>query len=779
MKENSVKNLCSAETAKTALQALTTIRRYPERFHNITKKQYSEFKEMHTIEDVLRNATIKNAEDLDGFYKALNDVIKKGEIDELVGWNAGIINDKPWYLISWYNTSGSQFLGCMISTKKIEKDGCREVVSIFENNNIFHLSKKFKPVFRQEQNPEKYWNIIFETTDEGQNGNFFTLVLKIKDSRESDLLCNVRLAPIDALVKFNEEYKKRPFKNFEYQNTKVSNIFSANAIDSISDVRIFPSKYNPLTDNQWLNLDSKASIIELNKQFNNLSRFRKIKDITVGGYTMSQIAEGVKNAEKAKDDDAVKVIKDLQSIWKTTVKNESVMPNTKIKKILGWNAGRMQSLPSVPWFSVAYEDMFGRIMMCVWISNEKMKNLSYADIDDIMQFGNNIYVKENNFINIWPFQDPDHFTFSVKSITEKSGKSFCVIHVLLQENADTPCVCHAFFCPNESLNQINTNIQISKKILNQITTNIELTNKTLKDIDTDAIGLVFYDESNHDFSIITRDQDSNNSSLVKRSKNIFAKQIKFTEYKGTYGTQKLLPDILMTHLGLLIDNDDIREQYDNNNETFSLDKLYGTVVLNNGWTTINYSPQHLALAPWFREEYFSYLDNIICFRYDGKKLYSNYESDLMSCWKDIINDYVGKAEEVTVLDSPEGFSFDDILVYSASENGRVEFATRKNNKIRIYSSKIGSANTFKQFFDDGLRKENSSMNRHRRGWRSYQDATGRFISIRLDECFDNIFNPMRIRQKIVELKMAQMNDDDPRNLCALILACKDDFFTHD
>lgn len=768
MNEKSSDKLTNPVSAK-AIKVLLEIRRHPERYHPITNRQYSDFRYFPTANNKAKKISRKQG--AKNLVKVAIEYRERLQIRNLVGWNAGTISDKPWYMISWIDKSGDQLLGCVISDKCIEDSKYEDIDAIFENNNIYHKSKNFTPFFAD--GPKQ--NVLFGKSDEGKNGSFFYLILKIKTHDQSEPCCLVELAPIDDLVNFNKKYQKQPRKLYKNQKIRISNRCLENATESLLDVRTFPSKYYPITDTQWLDLDTDINII--NQRFSQFSP--TLSPITIGGYTLDQLREGMRNADQAKDMKSFNLIKSMCLMWFRNFQLDKIFPQTVAKKILGWNAGCLEIAPSLPWFSICYQDSNDRIMMCLWISDRCTRYMSLAKIDQAMQ-NDYVYEKQNNFVDILPHQDQNGFTFSIKRITENSGKSFSIIHVLLQEKPDSPLVCRATFCPIESLHRINdTTHIISKKTLNRVVADIELNNNTLKEIDADRIGLIFYNESNSEFSVIVKPQNQEKPRLVKRSKNIFIGQVDFIRYRGTYSTQHLIPDNLLKHYALLLDNDDVRRQFGNEDEIFALDKLSG-LIFTEGWRIFNSQAQHLMIAPWFSDEYLSNMEDTIRLKLSGRVYSSNYGSDFITCWKEILNDYVGYDIKPTLIESPLKIFFENIIAYGSSEDGHVEIAIKDvddKNKIKIFSSKIKNAKTFKNFLDMGYDKECRVGNLFE-GWRGYRDGANRFLNVRY-EYFDDIFTARRARKKIVDLKIVQINDSDQTEICDIVIQCKDDFFTND
>ena len=782
------------------LEIIKELRTHPERYHPVTNKQFDTF-----------DGIMKQRYDLSDIHstKQMVDIAKKivndEQIDKVLGWNVGIIYEKPWFQLSWKNKDGETLLVTITSKFQLGQADFKYLDDMFEMNGVYRKDPNFK--FSKFEENNKKWTYDLVDIDEEDNGSFFGVIIKIKQDNDSPVLCQAKLYPIRTLIEFNEKHKKRYLGTRKDNEIKIHKEISKTAYKDLIEIRSKKHLLHPITKRQWLDFNDEKiyKVLECDADSDGKMPF-DYRTINVGGYTGAQLREGYKKAKEANDEEAAKLIEKMLGLYNS--KLNAIHPVITVKKIIGWNTGLIKEKP---WFSTCWEDANGRLMMDILFSTKDIENASLESIESICS-SNDIYHTLSNFLYIPAYIDRANFTFNIQLCDEGDNGEFYRITLLLRKSIDSPKVCDAEFYAIDCLNEFNklTHI-VEQNVENRITQKNRLDNEILKTIDPEDIVLLYYNMASlsKQFVVVTLDKKQDDNDLKKVGKNIFVKQNNYIWYSGTYGTQNLLPDDLIAKFGLILDDDNIRQQCGNANATFALDGLFGECNIG-GWLTINDTEEHLIISPNFRNQFLDELDNRLIL--PDKTMRSNIGSDFGECWKKIIQSHFKQDEELQFKHQSSfpkidpsnviAFSFSTCeaqgrpgLVQLVMENKgslstfAIECAGNRNKKNLehlktvfpfLCSEKIKylrdrqSSKLLERCHD----KLYTSFDLYRGGynyyipdtdWRWYDTGFGTHVFIQ-NKYKNEIFTRKKIEQAIKDLKLIQMHNRNIQEFCHLLVA---------
>ena len=579
--------------------------------------------------------------------------------------------------------------------------------------------------------------------------------------------------------------------------------------EDLITLRSESGRFQVMSGRQWVDLSNPKYHVAIENEPDSDGKLPfDYRTLTVGGYTFDQLSQGLKKAQEAKDEEAVKMIQEVIQLYYNKLR--SVRPVITVKKVLGWNAGYIMNLP---WFSTCWEDKRGRIMMDVLFSAEKLGTPSDADIDEVCD-GNGIYHKLKGFKIINPFEDKINYTFYVDRYGEGKEKVFHRVVLMLQEAKDKPKVCDAEFYAPDVLRKFNETAHVVKsKVFRRIAEKRRLDNAVLKEIPAEDIRMFYYNQENksREFVIVTEKQ-GRADKLVEVGKNILAKRVDYIWYTGTYGTSELIPDNLNAKLGVVLDDLGLREKYGNANTTFALDDLGGWAEVN-GWATVNNQTEHLVFGNDFQNDFLDILDNKL--ELPERMMRSNVQSDLNECWRKVIEKYYRMKEGSLKCERlkrfPAGLTAGKVLAFTFATSEAREWPGRfevvfmnSDGKLRDVSVEcMGERNAsnlkkMKELFPfldsgemarirDNLNKAASNEERERfvssfdmlRGghdyvipdakWRWYDIGFGNHLFVP-NKYAREIFGRERVRQCIKDEKLRQIAGRNRQELYDLVLA---------
>ena len=782
------------------IELLTELRTHPERYHPVTNKQFDTFAGIMT-----RKYDTKKINSIDDFVKLSVKIVNDERIDKLLGWNVGIIYDKPWFQLSWKTMDGETVLATYISTISIGNSDIKNLDNMLEAHGVYHKAPSFK--FSQYKPDNKRWTYDLVTLDEKNNGAFFCVILKMRQEDGSESLCRAKLYPIQELINYNKEHKKRWLGSKKDNEIIIHKKISKAVYEDLIEIRSKKHLLHPMTKRQWLDFNDEKifGVLESDDKPCDECAF-DYKKINVGGYTGDQLRQGYQKAKDAGDEKATNAILELLKIYDT--KLNSIKPILTVKKVMGWNAGIIKEKP---WFSTCWEDKNGRIMMDILLSTNDIENESFNSIESICS-SNDIYHLLSNFTYVPPYKDRVNFTYDIQQYNEGKNGLFYRVTLLLRESVNGPRVCDAEFYSIDSLNEFNklTHI-VEQAVENRISKKYRLDNEVLKTIEPEDIVLFYYNMANlsKQFIVVTKDKTQDKNHLKKVDNNIFIKQNDFVWYSGTYGTQSLLPDDLIAKFGLILDDNTVRTQCGNTNSTFALDGLFGECVIGN-WITINDTDEHLIISPLYRDLFLDELDNRLLI--SNKKLMSNIETDFGECWKKIIQAYYKKEDEIQFkhIKSIPKIQVSNVIAFSFATSeaqgwpGLAQIVIEEKGSLSAFAIECGGDRNKKNldqlkslfpFLDSNkiryLRdKQNSgqleeyqdklytSFDFYRGGynyyipdtdWRWYDIGFGHHVFIQ-NKYKKEIFTRKKIEQAIKDLKLTQMHTRSIQEFCHVLVS---------
>ena len=109
-------------------------------------------------------------------------------VKRVLGWNAGIIKEKPWFSTCWEDKSGRVMMDILFSIKEIENENFNSIESICSNNDIYHLLSNFVyiPPYKDKVN----FTYDIRQCNEGKNGLFYRVTLLLRESVNGPRVCD-------------------------------------------------------------------------------------------------------------------------------------------------------------------------------------------------------------------------------------------------------------------------------------------------------------------------------------------------------------------------------------------------------------------------------------------------------------------------------------------------------------------------------------------------------------------------------------------------------------